>query len=190
MSNKVVAAGKSSFDLIDVEKTFTILDLQPSTHFLDLACGVGNYSLWATDFISANGRIYALDLWSEGLESLRQMAAERKIANIETIQADATAPLPLADYTIDSCLIATALHDLPLPSRPNLIKEVARVLKPDGYFNIIEFKKLDEGPGPPINIRIDEAEVNDLVAPLGFEKISCNEIGAFNYLLKFRKSYR
>lgn len=188
MNNKLVAAGKSSFNLIDVEKTFTILDLQPDTHFLDLACGIGNYSLQATNFISASGRIYALDLWKEGLESLRQVAAKREIDNIEAIQADATAPFPLPDSSIDSCLIATALHDLPHATRPNVIEEVARVLKPDGCFNIIEFKKLDDGPGPPTNIRIDEVEVSELVVPLGFEKISYDEIGDFNYLLKFRKT--
>ena len=190
MNKRPVAAGKSSFNLIDVEKTFAILDLQPDTCFLDLACGIGKYSLQATDFISSSGRIYALDLWQEGVESLRQVAAEQKISYLEAIQTDATDSLPLPDGIIDSCLIATALHDLPLSTRPDVIKEIGRVLKPGGDFNIIEFKKLNDGPGPPISIRIDEGEVSELVTPFAFEKVSCDEIGEFNYLLKFRKSCR
>ena len=40
---KPTAAGKSSYDLIDVDKFFKELDLQAGISFLDLACGRGAY---------------------------------------------------------------------------------------------------------------------------------------------------
>jgi ubiquinone/menaquinone biosynthesis C-methylase UbiE len=42
--------------------------------------------------------------------------------------------------------MATIIHDLSKPARDATIREVARVLKPEGMLNIIEFKKIDEGP--------------------------------------------
>ncbi len=45
MGGKPVAAGKSSFDLIDTEKTFAMIDVGPHSSFLDLACGIGTYSI-------------------------------------------------------------------------------------------------------------------------------------------------
>ncbi len=45
MSDKPVAAGKSSFDLIDTEKAFALMAPMPGSKFLDLACGIGRYSM-------------------------------------------------------------------------------------------------------------------------------------------------
>jgi hypothetical protein len=41
MGDKPIAAGKSSFDLIDTAKTFAIMHVKPNSCFLDLACGIG-----------------------------------------------------------------------------------------------------------------------------------------------------
>jgi len=67
------------------------------------------------------------------------------------------------------------------------IQEVSRLVKPGGILNIIEFKKIDEGPGPPENIRLGEREIDDLITPYGFEKLIYNEIAEFNYLVQYKK---
>jgi len=51
----------------------------------------------------------------------------------------------------------------------------------------IEFKKIDKGPGPPIEIRMDEDQVEALVTPYGFKKLIGCEVGAFNYLSQYKK---
>ena len=82
MTEKPIAAGKSSFDLVDPEKVFAELRLQPDTVFLDVACGVGNYALAAAEFIGEEGAILAVDLWEEGI-ALRgvQVPAGSRIAD-------------------------------------------------------------------------------------------------------------
>ena len=85
MSDKPVAAGKSSFDLIDVEKAFTIMNLKPDLVFLDLACGVGKYSIEIARNIGEKGTVYAVDLWEEGIEALNQEISVTGIKNIKTI---------------------------------------------------------------------------------------------------------
>ena len=42
MDKKPVAAGKSSFDLVDTDAVFSILNLTGDTIFLDVASGAGN----------------------------------------------------------------------------------------------------------------------------------------------------
>ncbi len=49
---------------------------------------------------------------------------------------------------------------------------------------VIEFKKTDVGPGPPLNIRLSGHDVETLASTHEFEKMICEEIGEFNYLLK------
>ena len=72
--NKPTGAGKNSFGLIDTAKFFQELDLKQEITFLDVASGWGAYSLAAADIIGRDGRIYAVDLWEEGISSLRKEA--------------------------------------------------------------------------------------------------------------------
>ena len=86
---------------------------------------------------------------------------------------------------MDVCLIATALHDLPEDGRKLLLAEVARILTPQGYRVVIEFKKLDHGPGPRMEMRIDENELAALVVPYGFRKITSVSLGEYTYLASY-----
>ena len=78
MSHKPIAAGKSSFDLIDSQKLFSELPLKDGISFLDVACGAGKYSVALSDHIGNSGTIYAVDLWKEGLDSL----SKQNVSNI------------------------------------------------------------------------------------------------------------
>lgn len=187
MGDKPVAAGKSSIDLIDKEKTFSAIDVIPNSCFLDLACGVGRYSLEIAKKIGENGTVFAIDLWKEGVDVLNQEADSQGLKNIRAMVADISSKLPLEDNSIDACLMSTILHDLAKSDQISPLKEVARVLKPDGILNIIEFKKVEKGPGPPIKIRMDEKEIDALVIPCGFTKMVSMDIGEYNYLVRYKK---
>lgn len=187
MNDKPVAAGKSSFDLIDSEKAFAMIDVKPNSSFLDLACGIGKYSIEIANKIGGKGTVYAIDLWQEGIEALNREIDIKSIKNIKTIIADIRNKLPLEDNSIDSCLMATILHDLSKSDQKSTVQEAARVVKPNGMLNIIEFKKIDKGPGPPMDIRMDEEDIKALVTQYGFIKVAGSEVGEFNYLLKYKK---
>lgn len=187
MSETPVAAGKSSFDLIDREKTFTLFNIKPHSNCVDLACGVGNYCLEISKIIGETGTIYAVDLWQEGIDALNVEIQRKGIQNIQTIVADISKTLPLESGSIDSCLMATVVHDLSGDGQHAALKEAARLLKSDAVLNIIEFKKIDIGPGPPMAIRLDEKEIDLLVKPYGFEHVNSSEVGEYTYLTQYRK---
>ncbi len=187
MSDKPVAAGNSSFDLIDAKKAFAMIDVKPDSRFLDLACGFGHYSIEASTRIGKKGIVYAVDLWPDGIDALKREIVKKGIENIEPIIADIRNKLPIEERSIDSCLLATILHDLSRGDQKATLQEIVRLMKPGGMLTIIEFKKVDKGPGPPLNIRMEEAEVEALVTPYGFSKVAGSEVGEFNYLVKFRR---
>ncbi len=100
--------------------------------------------------------------------------------------ADIRQPLELEKGSIDTCLLATILHDLQPEERHTVIQETARLLKPEGMLNIIEFKKVDGRPGPPKHIRLDEQDIDRLVCPCGFIKVATIDVGEYTYLTQYR----
>jgi len=184
--SKPTGAGKSSFDLIDSEAFFKELDLKKGTTFLDVACGRGAYCLKASAIIGPAGTVYAVDLWPEGIEALKARAAAKNALNIKAFVSDAGRQIPVADQAVDSCLMATVLHDFVEDHiSEKVLREVVRVLKPGGRLAIVEFKKTDGPPGPPIHIRLSPDEVADILSPYGFSQKRLTDVGPYNYLMLF-----
>jgi len=185
---KPTAAGKSSFDLIDIDKFFKELDLQKGISFLDVACGRGAYCLAASEIVGEKGRVYGVDLWEEGIELLKAAADEKSAGNIDALVSDAGKQIPVEDDSIDACLMATVLHDFVEDKiDQEVLHEIVRVVKPDGILAIMEFMKIDGPPGPPRHIRLSPEQVDDMLAPFGFKQEHFADVGPYNYLMLFKK---
>jgi len=180
---KPYGAGKSTFELVDFDRVLQALSLTPSTIFLDLGCGRGNYAIPVAESMGPQGKVYGVDAWPEGLEELEERAAARGLKNITTIYANLNEHIPLEDGTVDVCFMATVLHDL-LREGPGEVAmdEIKRVLRPGGRLCIIEFKKVEDGPGPPLSVRLSPEETEEVIAPFGFVKDRVTDLGPFHYL--------
>ena len=186
MSKKPAGAGKSSFDLIDPPAFFSRVKIHPSAQVLDAGCGTGRYSIEISKILDEKGMIHAVDVWEEGLERLQDDIREKNISGINPVKADITGHIPLKKESVDFCLLATVLHDLPPAGQDAALREIARILRPDGVLALVEFKKVDTGPGPPMARRISEREAEEIIERHGFYRTSGGEIGEFIYLLNFK----
>ena len=182
-------AGKTSFDLIDTELFFKMLDLKRGDTFLDLACGRGVYAMAIAERFDQAGKIIGVDLWSDGIEQLNDAARSRGLKPVEGLVGDAGEKLPLEDASVDVLLIATALHDFYNDGiADEALREVNRILKNDGRIVIIEFKKIDGPPGPPITSRLSPVEVAALLASHHYSGTPAIDLGEFTYLMTFTQS--
>jgi len=187
-NKKIPGAGRSSFVLVDRDKVFTELNLKGGATFLDLGCGRGEYAIVASEIVGNEGVVYAVDLWEEGINALRKEASARGSNNVKAMVADAGKRIPLKDMSIDVCFMATVFHDLVLVNiSEGALQEISRVLKKQGFLAIVEFKKIDGPPGPPLSSRLAPEEVEARVTPYGFERVGRKEIGPYNYMLRFLK---
>ena len=186
---KPTGAGKSSFDLIDNDTFFNELNLQKGVSFLDVACGRGLYCLAAAEIVGEGGRVVGMDLWAEGIELLKSAAAAGNLSNIDAIVSDAAVKFPLEDNSIDVCLMATVLHDFVEDNiEQEALRETARVVQSNGVLAIMEFKKIDGPPGPPLHLRLSPEDVENLLVPFGFKQEHLADVGPYNYLMLYKKT--
>lgn len=186
MHERPIGAGKSSYDLIDATKFIEALRIGKETVLLDLGCGTGRYSIALAETFGEAIQIYALDLWREGIALLQKEGLTRGLKNVNLIISDLRKGIPLAKASVDACLIATVLHDLvQIEAAKTVLEEVRRVLRHQGSLAVVEFKKREGPPGPPIGIRLTPEEVDAIVYPYGFSKKRLIEIGPFTYLMTF-----
>lgn len=186
MKHEPAGAGRSSFGLVDIKRLFSELRLEEGSMVLDVACGSGLYSIAASEYIGQTGRVYAVDLWKEGIDSLKKEIRNRQIKNIITSIADVSKHIPVADQSVDVCLMATVLHDLIEDKTDDgTLKGVKRVLKPQGQLAIVEFHKTEGTLGPPLKIRISPEEVEKRLHAYDFRIIKTMGIGPHHYLSIF-----
>jgi ubiquinone/menaquinone biosynthesis C-methylase UbiE len=188
MSQKPIASGKSSFDLIDFATLLSALDLQEETVFLDVACGAGKYAIEIARQLKKKGKVYAFDLWAKGIDQLKLKSGSLGLDNIEAEVCDVSKKLPIGDASIDIVLMATVLHDLIHDgTHDGTLSEIVRVLKSGGKLAVIEFKKIPGPPGPPEKVRLSPEALVEILQPLGFQNLDTVELGAATYLSLFFK---
>ncbi len=177
--------GPSSYSMHDPELVFRELELKAGDSFLDLGCGVGDYSLHAAKIVGDSGVVYALDIREELLGGLADEAISQGLKNIRTRVSNIDSPLAVAESFIDVGFIATVLHLFNLNEDGRILfKEMRRVLKPEGRLAIIECKKEDSPFGPPIHMRNSPQELEAAITRYGFEKVSYVDLG-YNYMIQF-----
>lgn len=156
---------------------------------LDVGAGGGDYTIPLAEATGPGGRVYAVDAWEEGLARVRERASEKHLNNVITLAVDANERIPVDDVAIDICLIANVLHDLLREATgETVIREMLRALRPGGRLAVLEFKKIGDGPGPPLHIRLSEEDVRNLLTPFGFHIDRVSDVGKYHYLLIAKKT--
>lgn len=106
--------------------------IEPGFLVLDYGCGPGSYSVVAAELVGTKGKVYALDIQPAAVESVQKFASKKGFTNIETILSNQKTGLK--DNSLDIVLLYDVLHEL---EEPNVVlKEINRVLKPEGILSI------------------------------------------------------
>ncbi len=99
---------------------------------LDMATGTGQQ---AFAFARRGYKVVGIDI-SDSM--LRVANRNNKYANVRFQLADAT-NLPLENDSFDVVTISFAIHDMPASVQERVLKEMFRVVKPEGVFLIVDY---------------------------------------------------
>ncbi|MFA6923028.1 MAG: bifunctional demethylmenaquinone methyltransferase/2-methoxy-6-polyprenyl-1,4-benzoquinol methylase UbiE [Bacteroidales bacterium] len=160
------------FDIIWRRKVVNVLKKHNPKTILDIATGSGDMAINA---IKINpDKIIGIDISEEMLSVAIEKIKKRKLENkIEIIKADAE-NLEFADNTFDAITVCFGVRNF--ENLEKGLKEIHRVLKPNGIVVILEFSK----PKTPVIKELYEFYLKKVIPFIG-KKVS-NNIIAYEYL--------
>ncbi len=110
---------------------------------LDVACGTGIVARRAAPRVGAGGTVVGLDLNEAMLEVARAVSSEIRPA-IQWRQGDA-ADMPFGDDAFDVVFCQQGLQFF--PDRPSALREMHRVLAPEGRLALSVLRSIEHNPG-------------------------------------------
>ncbi len=142
------------------EILFAAVDIAPGSVVVDIGCGVGFWSIPLAQHVGSDGSVYAVDVLGEMIEALEEELEEQGVTNIEGVVSEESI-IPLLDACADVAFMSVTYHEL--EDRPAMLDEIYRLLKHDGRFINLDWKKKETGIGPPLEFRF---ELDELIAEL------------------------
>ena len=132
------------------EQLINSLSLRGTEMVLDVGCGRG-LLLNAAARRLTSGKAIGIDLWQSADQSgnrpeitLANAQVERVADRVE-VQTGDMRELPFEDKTFDVVVSSLAIHNIPdKDGRAKAVKEIVRVLKPNGQVALLDFQCTDE----------------------------------------------
>ena len=171
--------------LLPPEETLSRFGLTEGDSIADIGCGTGYFTLSAARVVGRQGKVYALDIMPDMLETVRSKAREKDFKNIEFIQTQET-DFVLPDAAVPYALACLVIHEVDDPLA--FFQEVKRILQPNGHFYIIEWTRQENSKmGPPPEHRIDGTALAAVLEQSGFHDIEHFELNSEMYAIIVKK---
>lgn len=160
------------------------LDLKPGDIVADFGCGSGAYVFAISKKIGDEGKVYAIDLNEGILEKISREAEKVSIVNINTILANVEEKILIDSLSCDVIILSNLLSEV--ENLDKVFEEVKRILKPEGFILVVDWKKTDN---PMSLLRpniLDEEKAVAVLAKNGFSVQKHIPAGEYHYAFTAR----
>lgn len=149
---------------LDPEAIIMELGVEKGLVVADFGCGPGYFSIPFASAIGNEGKIYALDILPQVLETVASKAKSLGILNVVTKRANLEKErgTKLEDGSVDLVILKDVLFQN--QDKQTIIRETYRVLKNKGRVLIVEWNQKDSMVGPQREIRIPQDTLERMLA--------------------------
>lgn len=163
------------------EKVAQRLKLEPGMIVLEIGPGKGSYTRAIARKVLPDGKVYAIDIQESIINRLKKRIKKENIENIIP-KIDDAYNLSFEDESIDRVLMIACLPEIPEPMRA--LKELKRVLKPNGLISLSEMipdsdyprRKTEKKWAEEAGFELDKQFGNWFIYQLNFKINPKNEI--------------
>jgi len=159
------------------------LNLHGGEVVADLGAGSGYFAFRIAPKLGSTGKVLAVEIQDEMLETIRGRANEMKVTNVEEVQGSATDP-HLPPHGVDVVLMVDVYHELAYPYE--IMTRVREALKPGGRVVCVEYRK--EDPRVPIKElhKMSVAQLEKEMNAVGLARVQTIETLPRQHIVIFR----
>jgi ubiquinone/menaquinone biosynthesis C-methylase UbiE len=164
-------------------KNLKIFELKENDIVADLGAGTGFYSL-AAGVIASRGKVYAVELQKDFLDTIKNKIKEAHLNNIEIIwgNVEKIGGTKIGDGVVSAVIASNILFQV--EDKGNFILEIKRILKPKGRVLLIDWSESSVVNGANI---ISKEKALLMFEKEGFSKEREIKVGDYHYGMIFVK---
>ncbi|HEY1731978.1 MAG TPA: methyltransferase domain-containing protein [Terriglobales bacterium] len=158
------------------------LHLSAGLRVADVGAGTGYFSIPIAKAIADAGEVFAVDVQQEMLDKLRQKLEQPDSPRNISLHLGAASQLPLRDDSVDLAFYANIWHEL--DDQKAALREAVRVTTAKGKIALLDWRSDKEPPpGPPQQHRIPAETIVGFLQASGCHRVSCYNVGQYNYFV-------
>jgi ubiquinone/menaquinone biosynthesis C-methylase UbiE len=133
---------------INIINRMSALNEIENPQLLDVGCGTGRTAIKIAKVLKKGGHLYGIDIYEKfaiagnALDTVQKNAQIEMVDDKTSFQYGSATNIPFEDENFDIVNISSVLHELHDPNdQIKAIKEIYRVLKPQGYLYLSEWNR-------------------------------------------------
>jgi ubiquinone/menaquinone biosynthesis C-methylase UbiE len=175
------------------DEVVSALELSRGDTVADIGAGSGYFSFRiaravaappSLTSVAADGKVFAVDIEPGMIDYLKKRAIKEKAPNVVAVLADRD-DARLAPGSIDLAFICDTWHHI--DDRVAYLRRLSAALKPGALIAVVDYQKRPLPLGPPLEAKIDRADVVKEFQKAGFELVREHSFLPYQYFLVFGK---
>jgi len=175
-------------NLIDIELILKKSKIASGATVADLGCGSAGHLVFPiASIVGINGKVYAVDILKNILETVNRKAKQENFKNVKTVWSDIEVfgATDIEQNSIDTIFVVNTFY---ITKKKNeVMREIVRLLKKSGRVVFVDWKNSFSPFGPPSELRVSIDLLKDLAKNNGLKFDEEFFVGQYHYGLIFEK---